>query len=446
MTMSALEGLFLNRTEKFRDRYPHPEQVAGQKRVQMYNDLTALSNQARLNCYLIEKDSIRPLRNCEMHHHHEYPGTKIWQVDFAGNFSSTHYAPTYVHLLQKMEEDTSSGGKIIPGKTTMIEVTTGSAGTAFGHVGRLVGYPRELIAPQEIRQWDPARWAVMEEAIRGDSLEGTLIPTEENGAFLAGAVTLFRKRLVEVWGGKKGLHEGRYAIPNHSMVTATIEATRAMGRRAIGLLEKIKVWPEALVLGIGNGTSTEGIFREFQERYRQVLLWGYQGCCNPGAFQQLMGRQVPDDMREDRVTLYGIDGTGNLETNFPAIQRLGDLKQQGYLRDILLISRDESEAMFETLNQGCLAASSQGKSSAAGIVAAARVARSDFAREQGIRNIVTWRYDTAIPYGAALPQDSCAVYQTHGVWRHHNGFSLPAEEYVMRLSQNGKTPEQRLEP
>ncbi|MDD4627988.1 MAG: pyridoxal-phosphate dependent enzyme [Candidatus Peribacteraceae bacterium] len=391
--------------DTFQTTYPHPEKIAGEQRRKLQESLRSwVKGGEYTHCYLVENDHVVPLDRA--HRDTDFGRPKIWQIDVTNNFSGNHYLPTYQHLLQKMEE---MQPQIKPGKTTMLEVTTGSAGIAFGHVGQLTGYPRELFAPAEIRENDPARWALMREAVEGNDVCGGKLIAAEGGQFLASAIRMFRERIGELGGGR-GQREGRFALPNHSMRAETVEACSAL---FLGAMQEITVPMDAAVVGIGNGTSAEAMKQALGKKFgTSPALFGYEGKHDPGMWQRLHG-PLHESEREDRVWMYGVDGTGNVGMDFRFVQ---ELIHEGALRDIILVSRRECEEIFESLNHGQTVGHSMGRSSAAGISAAARLAR-----EMNYMNVCCVRYDTAAPYGEFIPRTSGivekqTVYIGHGNW------------------------------
>lgn len=400
--------------------YPHPERITGEQRRKLREALGALVRGGEhAHCYLVEDDHVVPL---DPHHHStDFGRPKIWQIDVTNNFSGNHYLPTYQHLLQKMEEKQS---QIVPGKTIMLEVTTGSAGIAFGHVGQLMGYPRELFAPAEIRQNDPARWEIMQEAVEGHDASGGKLVAAEGGEFLASAIRMFRERIQEL-GGDRGRSEGSFALPNHSMRAETVAACTQL---FLDALRNINEPMDAAVVGIGNGTSAEAMKQALAQKFgTSPALFGFEGRHDPGMWQKLHG-SLPDHEREDRVWMYGVDGTGNIGMDFRYVR---ELIREGALRDIVLVSRRECEEIFETLNRDQSVENSMGRSSAASIFAAARLAR-----ERGYRNVCCIRYDTAAPYGDKIPRasaptvDGQTVYIGQGNWSRQTDAGVPRQAII----------------
>lgn len=388
----------------FRSEYPHPERIVGERRRKLQETLRKwVSGGEHTHCYLVENDHVTPLGS---HWNTDFGSPKIWQIDATNNFSQNHYLPTYQHLLQKMEE---TEPQITPGKTVMLEVTTGSAGIAFGHVGQLAGYPRELFAPREIQENDPARWAIMKEAVEGKDACGGKLIAAEGGEFLASAIRMFRLRIREL-GGREGQRAGCFALPNHSMREETVAACKTQFLHA---MSNIEAPMDAAVVGIGNGTSAEAMKQALEEKFgTKPALFGFEGRHDPGVWSKLHG-PLPAQEKEDRVWMYGVDGTGNIEMDFRFVQAL---LSEGALRDIILVSRRECEEVFELLNHGQTVGNSMGRSSAAGIFAAARLAR-----EKGYQNVCCIRYDTAAPYGHFIPWSSNPIdgqttYTGHGNW------------------------------
>lgn len=397
-----------------RQDYPMPGQILGERRQALHAVLQSYADGGKVHCYLVENDHVVPLP--PEHHFGDFGRPKIWQLDTTQNFSANHYLPTYLALLRKLEQ---TEAHVQPGRTIMLEVTTGSAGVAFGHVGQLLGYPRELFTPKEIQENDPARFALMQEAVEGNDACGGRLIAAEGGHFLASAIHSFRER-ISALGGHRGRERGLFALPNHSLKDETVIAcTRAFRK----LLDSVKVPMDAAIVGLGNGTSAVALRQACAEKFGVPPdLFGFEGKHDPGVWQKLHGRLPPEE-REDRVWMYGVDGTGNIEMDFRFIEQLLADKA---LRNVVLVSRQECENVFERLNRGQEWQRTMGRTSAAGLAVAANIAR-----EGGYRNVCSVRYDTAVPYGrfipwASNPVDGPTTYRGMGEWSKQ----ITAEQFV----------------
>lgn len=404
MNYCAPQQQFESLSHSIREHFPSLECLRGERRRALHDALHAAARGGLVHCYLVEDDHLVPL--APEHRSADFGRPKIWQLDSTHNFSSNHYLPTYLALLKKLE-DTET--QIRPGKTRMLEVTTGSAGIAFGHVGQLLGYPRELFTPKEIQENDPARFALMREAVEGRDACGGRLIAAEGGAFLASAIHAFRER-IHALGGGRGRERGDFALPNHSLKEETVAACTRAFRELLGLID---VPMDAAVVGLGNGTSAVALRQACAEQFgSSPVLFGFEGKHDPGVWQKLHGR-LPDTEREDRVWMYGVDGTGNIEMDFRFIEQLLVDKA---LQEVILVSRQECQDVFERLNRGQEWQRTMGRSSAAGLHVAAHVAR-----EHGYRNVCCVRYDTAVPYGqfipwASNPIDGPTTYKGAGEW------------------------------
>lgn len=379
LPLSASYKRFLRLTEEVRERFPRPRHIVGEQREQLYKLLHEINDRGEVMKIA------------------EGPST-IFVYDSTQSLAECHYSRSFIDRLHEMEQKT----KINPQQTVLEEVSTGSAGNAFGLIGGTLGYSRRLT----LTRMDPVRHELIGEAMlhgQDDEVFGNIFDAE---GVLYEAVELFRKRVLTEANVQPRLR-GELALPNHSMVPTTVESCRAIARDA---LRKIDGPIDAIVLAVGNGTSAIGFHDVFREAYPRVKLHVFEGAHDPYIYQQKHGR-LPKKVREPGVTLFGADGNNRLPygLTFPEAARLISEKRISESRS-WLVRKQDWESAFEEMNIGKVRRETFGRTSAAAVDIARRLAAD------GKRGILTVRYDLADRYKNTLVTSEEAKYLGNGVW------------------------------
>ncbi|MDD4319807.1 MAG: pyridoxal-phosphate dependent enzyme [Candidatus Peribacteraceae bacterium] len=298
-------------------------------------------------------------------------------------FSESHYDRCWINLLHSLERQ----GKIIPGKTYLLEVTSGSAGRSLGNIARLLGYHTTIVVPP----LDPARRVGVAEA--ADEVVDSAYPEE----MLAGAVRTFRERIGTVTGdafrlskeAKMHIAQRVLGLPNHSKVEETPATFEAIGEECVTQIHNT-THIGAFVGAIGNGTTIKGILNGLRKSYgHDVPFYGYTG------------------PRE----LFGAGGTKGVDFRF-----VNELREQGIIRkdNTFCVTPEEWEQTFEEINRGQPRELTIGRTSAMSIA----LARKLIEESKGeIGDVMTVIYDKADQYGNHTITDPHAMYVGNGDWR-----------------------------
>jgi cysteine synthase len=300
-------------------------------------------------------------------------------------FSESHYDRCWIKLLHTLELQK----KIVPGRTELLEVTSGNAGRSLGNIARLLGYRTQIFIPP----FDPSRKAGIIEA--ADDVVDSKYP-EQN---LAGAVRTFRERIGSVTSNTVHLSSEmrgkiarrKIALPNHSRVDETPEAFEQIGEELARQLPA-GTHPEAFIGAIGNGSTILGILRGLQQGLGcDVSFYGFKG----------------------PLALYGAGGTDGVD--FPFLEQL---RERNVIRpdNTFFVQPENWEETFEEINRDQPRKQTIGRTSAMAI-ALARKLIEDTQGQCG--DVLTVIYDKADQYGKTVVTDPNAIYRGKGQWEQH---------------------------
>jgi cysteine synthase A len=238
-----------------------------------------------------------------------------------------------------MIADAEERGLITPGKSVLVEPTSGNTGIALAMIGAARGYRVILTMPEsmsvERRKLLAAYGAELVLTPRAEGMRGAVetadrIATETPGAFIPGQFD-------------------NPANPAAHYRTTGPEIVDALGSAPLG----------ALVAGVGTGGTITGGGRYLKERYPEVLLIAVEPAESPIIGQRLRGEELTPGP-------HGIQGIG---ANF--IPKVLDLEQ---LSEALPITSETAIATARRLaaEEGLFVGISSGANVAAALLVAAR--------------------------------------------------------------------------
>lgn len=140
---------------------------------------------------------------------------------------------------------------IIPNKTKIIEVTSGSSGISLSLACEQLGYDLTMIVPESLPK---GRTEPMINA-------GTKVIKTEG--YIDACIQTLRKML----------SEDNYYAANHSEEKSNL-ITYVFSRMASEFINTFNS-PDVAILGLGNGTSTEAAARTFKERSTHTKIYSY---------------------------------------------------------------------------------------------------------------------------------------------------------------------------
>jgi cysteine synthase len=287
------------------------------------------------------------------------------------NPTGSHYDREMLRLLRSLEED----GNIEPGRTRMLETTTGNSGASFAWLCRALGYPPPIIIiPADMPY---ARKAQIESF-------GASLLLSAAGEYITGISRSF--------GQFYTLHADSTDpdvpwCPHHWEDEAHgVQAMRECAEEILRDTQDQQVSLDFMVLALGNGSSARGIGEVL--RPRKVTLLGLEPKESPIVAEYL---KLPGyEQRRENHRKHGIIGTGPFRESqiYPNMRMAAKM-----LDDILHVSTRECQAMQRRLmDQGGLHV---GMSSAGCVVAVER-----YIEEKQVTNKVfaTIFYDPAWKY------------------------------------------------
>ena len=285
--------------------------------------------------------------HCSAYEIVEFPkkGGVTYQIDLTRNCTQCHYAIVFLRILETMEKQ----GRIHSLSTKLWEVSTGSAGIACQRIAHLLGYDTGLIIPQleETRER-----ALKEMAILYPDRH-TVEVVSDDDCFLYDAVGEFQSRLGDTICKTK--------IPNHSNVRTTPKAIASIMAPIFEKMREQRIQLDAIVMAMGNGTSIVGTMQALKavQPDQDVALHCFEGLFDPGVDAFDYGDWEP----EERVTLYGADGTGGIQDDlvFPNL-----IKEQ-YSPMTHSVSRSMWEDLYREYNAGKSGSETHGRTSLAAL-------------------------------------------------------------------------------
>lgn len=182
------------------------------------------------------------------------PNDNILQIklEYCNSLGNNHYARYWIPYLYLAE----GFGIIEPGKTEILEVTSGSAGISLAMACENLGYDLSLIVPSDLPT-------------------NRTKPMSDSGAKLI-RVDGYIDRCIEKF--KELLETENYFAPNHSEEVSNL-AVHTFSRMASEFFNQYGS-PDYLILGLGNGTTTEACFRYFQHFTEKPKLYAYHPSIN----------------------------------------------------------------------------------------------------------------------------------------------------------------------
>src|SRR5574340_854257 len=197
-----------------------------------------------------------------------------------------------------MIDDAEKRGLIEPGRSTLVEPTSGNTGIAIAMIGAARGYRVILTMPESMS-------IERRKLLASYGAELVLTPKADG---MRGAVETAERIAAETEGGFIPRQFDNPANPQAHYETTGPEIAGALGDSLIG----------AFVAGVGTGGTITGAGRYLRERYPDVLLVAVEPAESPIITQRLAGEALTPGP-------HGIQGIG---ANFiPSVLDLGLLSE-----------------------------------------------------------------------------------------------------------------------
>lgn len=217
------------------------------------------------------------------------------KLESANAMGGSHYSRYWLPYLFIAE----SLGAIEPGRTRLVEVTSGNSGLTLALAAKALDYDVTLLAPRLLpeRRIQPIRDAGAEVIV----VEG----------YVKECVSQMRRMLAT----------GGYFTPNHSEERTDL-LVHAMRRISLEYLREHPA-PDAVFAALGNGCSTVGILQPFQDKHpvtARHVYWPAKSFDTP-----VVGLMIQE------VDLRHIHVAQSMGTTHAVEGKLGEVKQ--YVRD-----------------------------------------------------------------------------------------------------------------
>jgi cysteine synthase len=295
---------------------------------------------------------------------------RIFAKEEYRNPTGSHYDRQTLRLIRESESE----GKIAPGRSKILESTTGSSGASFAWMCRVLGYKAVVVIPKDM---PTARI----EQIRSYGASVELSPKDK---YIEGIISTFSRFAAS--------HRKDHYPLNHAFDEKhSVQAMRELGEEILSDFAELRLGPGYFVSALGNGISARGIGEALA--VRGVKLYGMEPHESPTVYFNYFKEEYEKKFgrRTLQFTPHIIYGTGPGKQLFPNIKSIGP-KLSGVFhptrRDVLDM---RERLMFNELQL-------VGNSSAGCLWAAMKLAEEVPARSM----IVTIFYDAAwryLPFG-----------------------------------------------
>lgn len=244
------------------------------------------------------------------------------------NPTGSHYDRVYLRLFQELE----SSGRAVPGKTRLIETSSGSAGRSAAYFGMILGYNVTVVVPSGL---PPSRI----EAIR--KYRANVI--EADGPTVSDAVRKLRRVLAE----DRRQHpraEECYLCMNHSRDLRALDAMESIANEVKDHLPTQSL--DYFVGACGNGTSLIGVGRRLKTLFPGIAVIG----CEPEEACPISTGFHEAEQASGSVHAYrphNVFGTGVPEVYFPFFE---DPSSVAVLDQTIVINEHDRNRALEELN------------------------------------------------------------------------------------------------
>ncbi|MBI4162735.1 MAG: pyridoxal-phosphate dependent enzyme [Candidatus Aenigmarchaeota archaeon] len=227
-----------------------------------------------------------PLYRMQMKFPH---GNSVWVKEENRNPGGSHYDRVFLPLFRFYEEV----GLLEPGRTPVVETTSGSAGVSFARLGRHLGYQTLVICPADL---PAARVAAIK-------TEGAEIRFSPAGEYVDGSSEMLKHLLTVENRERKARCEEPYFALNHTQnsrygpsADISAHAVEAVVEEAVQQAALQGVRFDLCIAAGGNGTTLLGFGRAARRHGFPLVVWESLGSGRyfdrknrKGAFRQKYG-------------------------------------------------------------------------------------------------------------------------------------------------------------
>lgn len=280
---------------------------------------------------------------------------EIIALDFTDAEDIGHYAYTFANLIRQSEEL----GEIEPGKTVLVETTSGTAGRGLAFVAKHLRYSVQLYMPDPIHS---RRKDILEEMMNWDRDASELILTPST-EYVQGAVAEMMKFHETHHQPRLGAEPLQYKFLNHSRRPESIKFFMEIIQFAWKKFAFERDVSPVVIAALGGGCLSTPWFRHFKDLFPTVRCVGVEPIEAPVSWVHKNGEEsyLREFGCEPRYLPHKMPGTAGWDVKFPLL----DLS---LVDEIELISEPPVDDMFnEIANEADL---SLGRSTVGCIVAA----------------------------------------------------------------------------
>lgn len=166
-------------------------------------------------------------------------------------------------------------GVITPDSSEILEVSSGSAGISLANVCKSLGYKLTLILPDILP-------------------ESRIAPIIDSGAEIIRVEGYIENCIIKF---RQLLETGKYIATNHSEETSNM-TIHCFSRIASEYFDEFSN-PDYVIIGLGNGTTTEAIFKFFRSKSESTRLYAYH--------PEVYGKQIVFGLYSQQVKQRHVD-------------------------------------------------------------------------------------------------------------------------------------------
>ncbi len=261
-------------------------------------------------------------------------GCKIFVKEEYRNPSGSHYDRVYLGLLKALETE----GRIIPGKTPLIETSSGNAGISFAWLAKKLGFSSEVIMPANLPS---AR-------VEGARVQGAKIRLSPAKKYVGGAAEMLRAVLTVENKQRAAQGLPKYWSPNHSQDPRTAIVLRPIADEVKRQLGNTKL--DFLVVGVGNGATILGPGKRLKELFPGLKVVAWEPFSSARMYSQMHGGQYEKmfGINPGEKIAHTVYGTGVPNVEFPLLQAA----QRTVVDDVKLVAQQKELASHKRQLRG----------------------------------------------------------------------------------------------
>lgn len=233
-------------------------------------------------------------------------GCRIFAKEEYLNPSGSHYDRVYLHLLKALEAEE----KITPGRTPLIETSSGNAGISFAYLAKALGFQSEVIMPASLPN---AR-------IEGAKTHGAKVRLTSGRKYIGGAAEELRHALTVENKQRAAQGLPKYWSPNHSQDFRTAQALEPIASEVKRQLGNTKI--DYVILGVGNGATILGPGRRLKELFPRIKVIAWEPFSSAKMYSMRNAKKYERTfgVKPGSKLSHTVYGTGVPNVQFPLLE------------------------------------------------------------------------------------------------------------------------------